>query len=249
VRQPGDEVRFLQTERKSISVDSVWNSGVSSSNYSTYISKSIEGVFESGGPVGKPANGIGYLAQVRAQDISERGGQFKPRVLLVGSVELPSVSFSSKLKTLARLDGTSYLGSSTYSWGRGIAGVVYEPIPRLRVSGGLFGVTQKGTPQFQFDSPVATRGFQVRADVDLGPTKFSYLTKFDKGLGWFDREYIVSQVAGCFEPFLLYRQFPQTYTLGVRLRLDDFYEILSRTDFARKPGKTVISSPHEGHGK
>jgi hypothetical protein len=70
------------------------------------------------------------------------------------------------------------------------------------------------------------------------------MQKYDHELGWFDREYWIAQAAGCLEPYLIYRKFPQTYTLGVRFRMDDLYDIISRRSFRRSGSKTTVISGH-----
>jgi hypothetical protein len=74
------------------------------------------------------------------------------------------------------------------------------------------------------------------------------MQKWDRRLGWFDREYTASQVIGCLEPFLLYRKYPQDYNLGIRFRLDEFYDVLRRRDFRRSPpsGKVQVSPAPNG---
>jgi hypothetical protein len=146
--------------------------------------------------------------------------------------------------TIGRVDTSQFLGKNGFGWVRAFAGLYFEPTPLLRVAGGVVTSKSFGTPDFFFDQLTAERGFHLRADLNLGATQISYLTKYDTRLKWYDREYIISQVAGCFEPFILYRQFPSDYRFGLRLRLDNFYDILQRRNFRRTkkpPTKTVIS--------
>jgi hypothetical protein len=264
VDSPSQELRFLRTPRQSVSVSSVWNQGVGGRTFETSVSKALEGVYEVGGVLGGKnvtrtdpdgektttlEGGLSYLGQVRLQHIRERGGPFVSRAIGSGSVELPSIQLGPKLSTLTRIDTSQYLGKNAFGWVRGSAGLVYEPIPQLRLAGGLVVSKSVGTPDFQFDRLVAEQGFHLRADLNLGPTQISYLTKYDRTLKWYDREYIISQVAGCFEPFILYRQFPSDYRFGLRLRLDNFYDMLQRRQFKRTKTaappamqhKTVIS--------
>jgi hypothetical protein len=80
----------------------------------------------------------------------------------------------------------------------------------------------------------------------LGPTKFSYMSKYDPKLGWYDREYMVSQVAGCVEMFILSRKHPSDYNLGFRFRLDEFYDVLRRRNFNRSVKPTMVSPRPDG---
>ena len=263
IDNPSQELRFLRTPRQSVSVASLWNAGVGGRTFETSVSKAIEGVYEVGGLLGGKnvtrtnaegeqtttlEGGLSYISQVRLQHIRERGGPFVSRGIALGSVELPSIQLGPKLSTLTRIDASQFLGKKGFGWVRGSAGLVYEPTPQVTLAGGFVMSKEAGTPDFQFDRLVAEQGFHLRADLNLGATKISYLTKYDKALKWYDREYMISQVAGCFEPFILYRQFPSDYRFGLRLRLDNFYDILQRRNFKRtKPAapapehKMVIS--------
>ncbi len=256
IDNPSEERRFLRTPRQSVSVSSLWNAGVGGRTFETSVTKALEGVYEVGGVLGgknvtrtdaKGENttslegGLSYLSQIRLQHIRERGGPFVSRAVAIGSLELPSIRLGPKLSTLTRLDASQFLGENAFGWIRGSAGLVYEPIPQLRLAGGLVLSKQAGRPDFQFDRLVAEQGYHLRADLNLGPTKISYLTKYDRTLKWYDREYTISQVAGCFEPFILYRKFPSDYRFGLRLRLDDFYDILQRRQFRRS--KTAAPTP------
>ncbi len=76
----------------------------------------------------------------------------------------------------------------------------------------------------------------------MGPTQISYLLKYDRGRGNYDRQYIISQVVGCLEPYVLYRKFPDDYKIGVRLRIDRFLRMLSSREFKRRrPAQPVES--------
>ena len=66
----------------------------------------------------------------------------------------------------------------------------------------------------------------ARLDLDFGPTKMSILEKRDFDRDRWYREYKASQVLGCMEAFVVARQFPRSYRLGLTLRLDDFFKIL-----------------------
>jgi hypothetical protein len=258
IDNPAQELRFLRTPRQSMSLGTLWNQGVSGRNYETSVSKAVEGVLESGGIIGGRSvtrtdesgekstsleGGLSYIGQARLQTIRERGNPFITRLVLAGSLELPSIQIAPKLSTLTRVDTSQFLGKNSFGWIRGSAGVVYDPIPQLRVGATAMTSKQFGTPDFQFDRLVSERGFTFRANLNLGPTQISYLTKYDTKLKWYDREYIVSQVAGCFEPFILYRQFPSDYRFGLRLRLDNFYELLERRTFKRTKPAAPASEP------
>ena len=155
---------------------------------------------------------------------------------------------SKSVTTLARVDTAGYLGGSEFGWTRGVLGVNLEPNAMVRLSAGAYGSVQYGTPRFQFDRLIGEHGLEIRGDFDFGATRFSYLQKYDTKLKWYDREYLVSQVAGPFEPYILYRKFPQTYTVGIRFRMDDLVDIVSNRRFPRMERKAVISAPSGARG-
>jgi len=153
------------------------------------------------------------------------------------------VEIARNLRTLSRIDTDIFLGETNYEWVRGLAGLSYSPIHQLRFSGGAYYSQDSGTPYYPIDPLYSRVGYEARVDFDLGPTKFSYLQKYDDSMKWFDKEYTVSQVVGCFEPYLLYRQNPSDYQLGLRLRLDNLTDLLTQRNFKRAPTTTRVISP------
>ena len=89
-----------------------------------------------------------------------------------------------------------------------------------------------GLAAFDSDRLYSKMSFNVRADWGRGPTKFSFLTKYDLTQGrWYDDEYGFSQIMGCVEPYVFWRRFPNEFSFGISLRADEFIEKLRRRTF------------------
>lgn len=236
VSRPEDEQAFLRRKRSSVSFASLWNQGTSARSDPAHYSKPFEAVYERGGA----AEGLAWFGQARMQSIRRDGEDVNARMILTGSVALDPKPLAKNLSAVSRVD-TSLFAGPNYGWVRGSLGVVYRPLPQVTLSGSGYASQDFGHSQYDIDQLFSKGGFALRADFDLGPTKFSYLTKWDPSLGIYDREYTASQVVGCLEPFITYRQYPNTYNLGIRFRLDEFYGLLRRRDFHRKPVPAKIS--------
>jgi hypothetical protein len=203
------------------------------------VSKPYEFVYERGGKY----SGLGVLGQARFQRIYEVNGKEATRAVLGGTVELPSRRIAPNIQSLDRVDTMQFLGTDHYGWFRGQVGAVYTPNRQVRLGAALVGTIDYGKSTFSFDRPVEKEGALFRMDFDLGPTKISYLQKYDTRLAWYDREISISQIAGCFEPYLVATQFPSSFVLGVRLRTGDFDALIRRTGANRpETEETVISS-------
>jgi lipopolysaccharide export system protein LptA len=239
VRNPDQERRFLRTNRKAVSIASQFNQGVVGRRIDLSFSKPLEVVGELGGAFRGDG---GYLTQARLQAIQRGGESVNTRAVLIGSALLPSYSIAPGLNTLVRLDTTSFVGDDLFGWVRGLVGVTYKPLRQVTLSGGAVLAGEFGTATYREIDPLyAKDGYVMRADVDLGTTRVGYMQKWDRRLGMYDREYYASQAIGCLEPFVLYRKYPGEYQLGLRFRLDEFYDLLRRREFKRtKPVRTNI---------
>jgi lipopolysaccharide export system protein LptA len=238
VTSPDQERRSLRNEKRSIAVSSVWNQGSVARGTRVSYSKPLEGVYEVGGA----ADDIGFIGQARMQTIRANNGPIHTRLLLSGTAGITPRPIAANLDLVGRVDTSLFLGTN-FGWVRGSAGLVYHPVPQVALAGGAFLSQEFGSTIFEVDRLYAKNGFVFRADFNLGPTKFSYMQKWDQTLGWFDREYTASQVVGCLEPFVLYRKYPNDYNFGVRFRLDEFYDVLRRRDFRRSKTNKVQVSP------
>ena len=244
VSSPDMEDHYMSRPRSTVALDTVWNETLTDRGTSNGFSKAAEGVFETGGT----ANGYNYLGQVRLQSIRELGEPFEQRAVFVGSAAPKPVILNPQLRAVLRLDSNVFVGNHDFGWVRGFGGLAYMPISQLRLSAGGFYSNQAGTPDFPIDPLFATVGYVVRADLLLGPTKLSVLRKYDTYLKFYDREYTISQDVGCFQPFILYREYPSDYQLGLRLRLDDLTDLMTKRNFNRPaPVEHVISPEPSGN--
>jgi hypothetical protein len=67
----------------------------------------------------------------------------------------------------------------------------------------------------------STHAWHLRADFNFGNIQASLLGKYDLNRReWYDKEYGFSFIAGSFEPFVVWRQFPNDVRFGARLRID-----------------------------
>jgi len=241
ILRPDQEYRFYRTPQKSISLGSNFNSGVTDRGGDVTFSKPLEAIYEQGGE----QRGFGYTGQARLQTISRASEATLARAVFRGTLSLPTFQIAPRVQSLVRLDAQAFIGGRQFGWTRALIGATYQPVPQVTLAAGAFLGQEVGTAEYDIDRLVAKSGFALRGDLNLGPTKVSYLTKWDRQLGFFDREYRISQVVGCLEPFILYRQRPSTYNIGVRFRLDEFYDLLRRREFRRSQPttRTVISGP------
>jgi hypothetical protein len=222
------ERSFLQARRLTASIGTHWNAAVAERRVETAVNKPIELVGEFGGPTRMLGHTLGLWGQLRLHEINERGGPSETRAVANASLELPRREIAPRVSSLGRLDTGHIFGSNLYGWVRGELGAQYQPAPQVRLSGVLVQSFDHGRPVFQFDRLVETGGVHLRVDLELGPTELRYMWKYDSRLGWYDHEYMVSQVWGGFEPFVIYRHATNDLRFGVRLRLGEFYRILER---------------------
>lgn len=223
--------------RHSITAQSIWNTSSAARLERENFSKAIDVAYERSGPVG----GLGTNFQLRAQSIRRGGESFVERALFAGTLQAPPIQFAPGLQSDIRLDLFGTAGErNAFGWARGQAGLIYQPITQFTLGAAYISASEAGTPDFLADRLVSRHAVHLRGDLNLGPTKLSYLAKFDFDRNsWYDKEFSISQVIGCFEPFIVRREFPSDYAFGVRFRLDDFFDILER----RKPARTKPVPP------
>jgi hypothetical protein len=180
------------------------------------------------------AGAYGFLGQARLQTIGERGEQLEPRLNLVGSMAVPSRRLSPQLSTLTRFDTQAFVGKTGYGWGRGVAGLVYQPAPWLRLSGGAFTSIEAGSPQLAIDPLFAKTGLLLRGDLGFGGLRLSYLAKQGFGRGLYDHEIWVRQIIGCIEVSYLAREYPRDRVIGLTLRMDPFVNLFNRRGWGKR---------------
>jgi hypothetical protein len=134
------------------------------------------------------------------------------------------------------LDGTGVLSeASGFGWLRTAGYLVVKPDPKVSLAAGGLYTVETGTPHFLTDKLYSKRAFHLRGDVDLGSIRATSLVKYDiDRASWYDVEYGFAFAAGSFEPYLNYRQFPRELQFGVRLRVDEFLDLLTDRNVQRR---------------
>ena len=245
--EPTSEVDYLRTPRSNYGATTQFNGGASGrpaggvGNYS----KLIEGVLERGGPLGAG----GYKTTFRAAAFREGLGGggfgglegFGPRLSVTGDYS-QILATRGRFTTLGRADGSLVAGKGVYGFFGGEAGVFYTARPGVRFGASAFAYAQAGDSGYTLDGIRYPAGFSLRTDLNSAPTKYSLLLRFNPSLKQFDREYRISQVVGCLEPLVVFREYPRSYQIGLRFRLDDISNLLQRRNIGRR---TKPRSPFE----
>jgi len=185
----------------------------------------IEGAVEVGGDW----EGLAWSGQVRAQQIREESGPSSNRGI-VGFSLGPKPSRGVSLH--ARLDAQGYWQpGEDYAWVKGELGVVVPVSARSRFGVAYAATAHSGVPMLQIDPPYADRSLMARFDLGDGPTKISFLAKYDlESKRWYDHEVALRQLAGCVEPFFVWRRFPSSLNIGIRLRVDELFDALRKRE-------------------
>ncbi len=247
---PAEEDAYLREQRQTFSAATNWNQATKGRFVdSTNVSKAFELIGELGGALGP----IGGVTQIRAQSIRPSSREpFSQRGIVQGSANLVSFRVGPGLSFRLRADGSSFWGDSTYGWIRGQGSLVAEINPKLRIAVGYSQVLESGTPQFSFDRLSARRSYDLRGDVKLGPLTLSALFRYDlSSRKWYDRQYSISLIAGCFEPYLVVKQNPSETNFGVKFRIDAILGRLQRRNVTRTskaPAETPSKMDHSNGG-
>lgn len=231
------EVRMLRMPRRTTSAGIYTNQATRGrADDSEEITKRLDLAGEIGGALGKRG---GYLVQLRGQSIRpDNDARFTERIVGAGTFHSGSYPLASGIALQSRWDFTSTLAErESYSWLRGSVALVAKPLSIAQVAIGTTKTWEAGRPQFAFDEPFIKDSLFARADVNFGSIAGGALVKYDiRRKDWVDVEYTASFVAGSFEPYLTYRQFPREVQFGVRLRATQIFERLSARKLTRKSG-------------
>lgn len=244
VEAPYEEDAYVRQKKATLSAGTAWNLSTRGRALDlTSVSKSAEIVGEAGGVFGQ----LGGFVQVRPQSIRQDGGSpFKNRLALFTVANLGDIHLAPRIDLRFRADTASYIGSETYSWQRAQTAIVFQPTKQVRISGGYTHVWEHGQPQLPFDRLQASRSWDLRGDVQLGPLSISALFRYDSTTKrWYDHEYSVSLIAGCFEPYVIVRQTPSDLNFGVRFRIDALLGKLQQRKYQRSPAKGDGGMSHE----
>lgn len=231
--EPDSEVNYLRQLRSSYGASTQFNAGATGRppGGGPY-TKLLEGIVERGGPLGVG----GYQTQLRASAFREGFGAFGPRISLNADYA-QEIFRRGRFSTIGRFDTNLIAGKGLFGYAGGEVGGSYDVAPGIRFGASAFAYAQAGDSGYTLDAIRYPTGFSFRADLNSAPTKYSLLLRFDERGRQFDREYRFSQVIGCLEPVIAYREYPRSYQIGLRFRLDDLTNILQRRDPRRRGAK------------
>jgi lipopolysaccharide export system protein LptA len=229
IDRPHYEIEFNRQARNTLAVATAWNRKPVRGGEA--LTKPLELIYDRSAPVGP----LGVYAQARLQSIGTSVESSRVRAAGYLSASLPEGALPGGFRSLIRFDLAGNTSGNGYGWARAQFGA-YRPLSR-QLTFGVAGIlaTDTGTPAFGFDALESEQAVHLRLDLNTGPTRVYWMQKYDRRLGWYDREYAVSQVIGCIEAFVLYRQNPQSYRFGAKFRIDDFVDRL----FDREPRRRV----------
>lgn len=243
VRSYDREASFYRSERAAIALSSSLNVTPQGRLEDKAYNRPLELIAEKTIKLG----GFSLIAQSRIESVQPLRGATTVRNGTMISGLAPEIRLGKGLQLISRFDLSSYLGGrSTYGWFRGIGGLHFQPTTWLTLGLAYQNSFELGTPEFGIDPLAMKSGVHARIDFDFGPTKISFLDKYDFGKRKIvDREFVASQVIGCVELFYLIREFPRDTAIGLKLRAQSFFESLRSRKPKREeePKRTVISSP------
>lgn len=230
---PSVEDDYLRDPRRTLAFGTYWNQSTRGRLVdSSSVSKRYELAAEIGGSLGA----LGGFAQLRYQSLRpDASTPFRDRLALTASANLGSIALARSLDLRLRGDVAGFAATNqSYGWARGTTALVYQPIPQVRLAGAYVIGAQTGDPFFEFDPLYSMRGWHVRADVDLGSMRASFLGKYDSAQArWYDHEYGFAFAAGSFEPYIVWRQFPGDVRIGFRIRGTEVFQKLQRRKVER----------------
>ena len=245
VRDPKAEHQYFSARRFDYGLETTWGADArDTTNSSAKINKPIEAMVQASGEV----QGFGIFSLARAQQVQVGGGPTINRLILEENLLTPSLSIARNLSVFARADAAAFTGGNSYGWLRGQAGIVFQPSHNLRFGASYTAAKAHGTPDFGYDVPLRFRELSFRADLDFDTTQIRLLVKYDPShQGVFDRELYLSRVVGCLEPYIVYRERPHKFFIGLKLPIARVFEHLSKEELDRKAAirTTLSGTPRE----
>ncbi|HRJ27694.1 MAG TPA: hypothetical protein PLO61_09335 [Fimbriimonadaceae bacterium] len=243
VRRPEDEARDLHPERRTLGAGVGWNLSTRArpQDFNT-----VQRAWDFVGELGGPFSGGGGFLQIRYQRIREDSTtSAQQRLLARTSITSDLWSLSDRASVRLRLDamGTTGYGQS-FGWLRAQAGLLFEVNSELIWSWAVAGGVQSGRAPFRFDPLVALNTASSRLDWRLGNYHLNLLMRIDLDRrSVLSREASFSFVAGAFEPFIAWREFPSDIRIGFTFRGNEVFDRLklrgaSRSQSDPKKGKS-----------
>lgn len=224
IADPASDYQFLGYRRQTLALSTVSNSPATGRDDFGHYSKPLDLTYEQSDTIGSTA----IYGQFRAQQIRRGSDPITNRSLGWLSAAPRPLVINKQLSAFAFGEGMVF-GDTGFHWGRLQSGVVFQPVPYLRLSGAAFAGEEWGDAKFLADKLDRKSGFVARTDLLSGPTKVSYLMKFDpRARGEYDREYSVSQAIGILQAYIVYREYPSQFRYGLQLRFDSLMDALSQ---------------------
>ncbi|MEZ5163697.1 MAG: hypothetical protein R2688_08085, partial [Fimbriimonadaceae bacterium] len=186
---------------------------------------------------GTSFNGFGLQSTLRAQRIRPDGNTaWSDRLSLNSQLLAPVQNLGGNWNAFGMVDGIGLIGTKNqYGYVRGTLGIFGRPFEGFIIGGSYSAITQFGTPEFAFDGVPVTHSMNLRADYRKGPYTFSYLAKYDlRNSIWYDKEWEIALAAGTFEPFIVSREFPSDFRMGIRFRINSFVDRLQQRNPKRE---------------
>ena len=228
VKSPGTEYQRLRDPLLSYTVGTLWNQQTNARAVQlSSVSNQFELILES---VGSQA-GFGLSASARLERIRpDSSSPWLDRAALLTTVQTPPVDLGGSARLVVRIDGFGTVSANSgYGWVRGLVGVIYNPSPSLTLGVAYANTGSWGTPDFPFDPLVYPTSLHARADFVSGPYTLRYLVRYDPtSQTVFDTEYEIALAAESFEPYILFREFPSDFRMGIRFRIGPLRDRLSR---------------------
>jgi hypothetical protein len=219
VVNPQEEFSLISARRGSLGLGLTVNEpAIARLNRDLY-TKAFDVVFEQA----RPFSGLGVYSSLRFHDIREEGGLSERRMMASVTTVLPSAEIAHGLRTHARIDSSGYVGDrNTFGWATAQLGLIFQATPQLTMGAAFVRGRELGSPTFSADRLFSRSSYHLRMDADFGTTRLSYLAKYDNHRNkWFDNEISLSQTVGSIIPFVSYREFPRSFTFGVRLKAEE----------------------------
>jgi hypothetical protein len=236
---PQGERSVLGTRRRSAGAGSYFFQGAANQQEGKSYSKPVDLVAEQSGRTGT----LNVMGQVRAQAIRRELEPNHYRAVLSLSAAPDPIPAAKNLLLHGRVDFGAFVGRNSSGFVYGSAGLTYQPIPEISLAAAYVHGTDFGDAAFPIDVLGLRSGVRLRTDLSLGPTRLSYLWRYDSKLGWFDKQYYFSQIVGCLQPYVVYRESKSDFQFGVNLRIARFQNIISSRTYQRGDVRTTLSGP------
>ncbi|BBO24285.1 conserved hypothetical protein [Candidatus Nitrosymbiomonas proteolyticus] len=214
VSSPQDEQDSMSVRRRFLSVSSVWNQKVPGFP-GMRVSEPWQLAYAHSGATQLGA----FSLDARYQQIGIAGERYEHRANVRLAFRGRTASLASGFAPYWGFDGQWFGGGDDYSWVRATGGLIWQAPGGPRVAVGYAHTLFRGDPSFPFDAPGPAELALTRLDWRLGPRTLSVLGQWDvRADRWHKTEVRFAQVAGCFEPFVLWREQTRQFTVGVTLR-------------------------------